>query len=348
MGILWRIARVLLLPIGLILVIPIVLIAILLFLPVALTYGVRRRYRLITNRRPLAALRARLGWGRSVRRLARTLGMTVHELTIFQPIYREVFIPKRRGGKRRLLIPDEPTKSLQRRILRRLLTGLHSHWAACGFETCRSIVHAAQPHSGQAVVIKIDIRHFFPSTAAHRVEAYFRRIGWSGEAAALLTRLTTTEGGLPQGAPTSPRLSNLINYYLDVQLGNLAARRSGEYTRYADDITISYPKDYPRHVRGTIQQARRILKSKGYQIHHRKLRILRQHQRQTVTGLVVNDGVNLPRKTRRWLRAVEHRHRNRHREPTLSVSQLQGWRALAAMIKTAKELDRSNEEPTSE
>jgi retron-type reverse transcriptase len=217
------------------------------------------------------------------------------------------------------------------------LAGLNSHWAACGFEPFRSIVRAAEPHAGQAVVIKIDIRHFFPSTAAERVEAYFRRIGWNSEAASLLTRLTTTEGGLPQGAPTSPRLSNLVNYYLDVQLDNLAAHRYGEYTRYADDITISYPEDYPRHVRGTIQQARRILKSKGYQIHHRKLRILRRHQRQVVTGLVVNDGVNLPRKTRRWLRAVEHRYRTRRGEPTLTMAQLHGWRALVAMVDMAKE-----------
>jgi hypothetical protein len=343
MIILWRIVRGLLLAVGLVLLLPIGLVLLVLFIPFALTSGIRRRYRLRTNRRPLAALRTRLGWGRSVRRLARTLDLSVHELVVFQPVYREVFIPKRRGGKRRLLIPDDPTKSLQRRILRRLLTGLNAHWAACGFEQSRSIVRAAEPHAGQAVVVKIDIRHFFPSTTAARVEAYFRRIGWDSEAAALLTRLTTTEGGLPQGAPTSPRLSNVVNYYLDVQLANLAGRRYGEYTRYADDITISYPKDYPRHVRGAIQQARSILKSKGYQIHGRKLRILRRHQRQTVTGLVVNDGVNLPRKTRRWLRAVEHRYRTRRREPTLSPSQLQGWRALAAMAQSAREVEASDE-----
>jgi retron-type reverse transcriptase len=345
---LWRIILVFLLPIGVILLLPIALVAILLFLPFALTSGIRRRYRLRTNGRPLAALRTRLGWGRSVKRIARTLDLSVHELVVFQPVYREVFVPKRRGGKRRLLIPDDPTKSLQRRILRRLLSGLNAHWAACGFERYRSIVRAAEPHVSKAVVIKIDIRHFFPSTAADRIEAYFRRIGWDSEAAALLTRLTTTEGGLPQGAPTSPRLSNLVNYYLDVQLENLAGRRYGEYTRYADDITISYPKDYPRHVRGTIQQARRILKSKGYEIHGRKLRILRQHQRQTVTGLVVNDVVNLPRKTRRWLRAVEHRYRTRRREPTLTPSQLQGWRALAAMVQSANEDDVSDEGSASE
>lgn len=331
MGILWQIIRWPFLVVGIVLLIPLALVLLVLFIPYGLTADVRRRYRLGTNNRPIATLRTRLGWGRGAGRLARVLDMPLHELALFEPVYREVFIPKRRGGKRRLLIPDDRTKNVQRRILKRLLGRLNAHRAACGFENGYSIVDAASPHVGQAVLVKIDIRDFFPSTAAARVEAYFRRIGWNGEAAALLTRLTTTQGGLPQGAPTSPRLSNLVNYYLDVQLENLASRRHGEYTRYADDIAFSFPEDYPRHVRGIIQQARRILKAKGYEVHGRKLRILRRHQRQVVTGLVVNDGVRLPRQTRRWLRAVEHRYRT-GRQPTLLPQQLQGWRALAAMV----------------
>jgi retron-type reverse transcriptase len=319
------------------------LVLLVLLIPYALTANIRRRYGLATNNRPIAALRTRMGWGRSVNRLARVLDVTYHELVTFEPVYREVFIPKRSGGKRRLMIPDDRTKQLQRRILRRLLNRLNAHWAACGFESGRSIADAAGPHVQQAVVVKMDIRDFFPSTSAARVEAYFRRIGWNKDAAALLTKLTTTDGGLPQGAPTSPRLSNVVNYYLDVQLDRLVGRRYGEYTRYADDITFSFPEDYPRHVRGIIQQARRILKVKGYKVHGRKLRILRQHQRQLVTGLVVNDGVRLPRERRRWLRAVEHRYRT-NRQATISPMQLHGWRALAAMIDSEREREDSEDE----
>jgi len=185
------------------------------------------------------------------------------------------------------------------------------------------------------VVIRIDLIDFFPSTTASRVEAYFRRIGWNAEAAELLTRLTTHEGGLPQGAPTSPRLSNLVNFYLDVQLTRLAARYRGVYTRYADDLTYSFPRDYPRRMRGIDQKTRRILKHRGYQINYKKLRILRRHQRQTVTGLVVNDHPQLPRRTRRWLRSVRH-HVRTGRPITLTEEQLLGWTAFELMTLRAQ------------
>ena len=182
-------------------------------------------------------------------------------------------------------------------------------------------------------MIRLDIIDFFPSTDANRIDAYFRRIGWNAEAAALLTKLTTYESGLPQGAPTSPRLSNVVNYRLDVLLTKAAARRKGMYTRYADDLTFSFPKDRPKHMRGIVQKTRRVLKLFGYKLHtDRKLRILRSHQRQQVTGLVVNEKVQLPRATRRWLRAVRH-HASAGRPCSLSPTQLAGWDALEEMIE---------------
>src|SRR5262249_33968570 len=155
-----------------------------------------------------------------------------------------------------LLIPEARLKALQRTILHRLLRRLRAHPAAMGFERGQSIVHNAALHVGRKVVIKLDLVDFFPSTRAGRIERYFRRVGWNGEAAALLTRLCTHEGGLPQGAPTSPRLSNLVNWLLDSRIDRFVRRRKGSYTRYADDITISFPKDYPRRVRGAIQRVR--------------------------------------------------------------------------------------------
>jgi retron-type reverse transcriptase len=290
-------------------------------------------YRLACNGRPFAWLRARFGWGLRVEELARRLDVPADELRRFEPRYTPVTIRKRSGGQRRLLVPDAQTKALQRRLLGRVFRRLRAHPAACGFERGRSIVHNAAPHVGQAVVVRMDVVDFFPATSAARLDAYFRRIGWNREAAALLTRFTTQEGGLPQGAPTSPRLSNLVNYFLDVQLTNLVRRRKGTYTRYADDITLSFPKDYPRKVRGMVQRFRRLLKARGYRMHRRrKLNIRRRHQRQEVTGLVVNERVQLPRRTRRWLRAVEHRHRTTGRA-TLSENQLAGWRALQKMIE---------------
>jgi hypothetical protein len=288
------------------------------------------------------------GKGHGVEELARRLDMPAAELRAFRPNYREFEITKRSGGTRRILAPDNPTKALQRRILRRLLGRLRSHPAAHGFEKGRSIVTNAEAHVGRSVVVRMDLKDFFPATRAKRVRKYFRRIGWNRPAARLLTNLCTFEGGLPQGAPTSPRLSNLVNYRLDARLAGLAARRrlwdlriggqvqvreiGASYTRYADDLTFSFPTDNPGDIRYVIRLTRFIVGREGYELHlHKKLQIRRRHDRQQVTGLVVNERVNLPRATRRWLRAVEHRLAV-HGRSTLTPEQLAGWRAYREMV----------------
>ncbi|MCS7046115.1 MAG: reverse transcriptase family protein [Gemmataceae bacterium] len=292
----------------------------------------RRFYLRRMNRRPVPWWRAFLGRGLPVSELARRLGLEAADVERIEVVYFERRIAKKRGGTRRLLVPATPLKALQRRLLHRLLRRLKAHPAAHGFERGRSIVSNARPHERQAVVIKMDIVDFFSTTPSQRVEFYFRRIGWDAQAAALLTRICTHDGGLPQGAPTSPRLSNLVNYAFDARLDRFVRRFRGTYTRYADDITISFPQNRPRKVRGTIQYVRRLAKAFGYRIHLRgKLRILRQHQQQRVTGLVVNCRAQLPREVRRRLRAVQH-HLRVGRPATLTVAQLEGWLGLLKMI----------------
>lgn len=274
--------------------------------------------------------------GLSTAELARRLDISLQELQSISIDYVEAFIPKRSGGTRRLLVPSHELKAVQRRILRRVLAKLTVHPAVAGFEEGQSIVHNARQHVGKAVVLKMDIEDFFPSTKAERLTKYFQRIGWNRAAAELLTKLTTYEGGLPQGAPTSPRLSNLVNRRLDTRIGRVVTRRKGTYTRYADDITISFPRDNGRRVRGMIQYVRRRLKIEGYRSNRDKQLILRQHQQQRVTGLVVNRKVNLPRETRRRLRAIEHR-LNTGGPATMTREQLEGWKSLLAMIESQRE-----------
>ena len=277
--------------------------------------------------------RAAKGRGKDLDELARRLGMTPDELCAFEPSYRLASIPKRRGGQRRLDIPDHKTKLLQRTILRKLLGNLQTHPCAMGFDPGISIAHNAAMHVGQAVVIKLDIKDFFPTTTAQRVGYYFRRIGWDAECAALLSKLVTHNDALPQGAPTSPRLSNLVNYVLDCQIQRYVEKHKGTYTRYADDITVSYPEDWPKYVRGTVQAVRVVCKRHGYTVHTRKkLRIVRRHQQQRVMGLVVNEKVQLPREKRRWLRAVEHR-LNTTGQASLTKEQLAGWHAYQEMVQ---------------
>ena len=145
-------------------------------------------------------------------------------------------------------------------------------------------------------------------------------------------RLCTHKGGLPQGAPTSPALSNLLNYRLDARLAGAAKRFEAAYTRYADDITFSYEKDDRNAIHAIVRVTKAAAKSEGYELHQRrKLSIRRRHQRQVVTGLVVNRGVGLGRSRRRWLRAVEH-HVAKGRTATLDERELAGWRSYAAMV----------------
>jgi RNA-directed DNA polymerase len=320
------------------------------------------------------------GRGMGADQLARRLDIEKRELRRFKPHYRQFTIPKRSGGARRILAPDDDLKKLQRRILRRLLGRLRAHPAAMGFERNRSIVTNARLHVGRAAVLRMDVVDFFPTTSTRRVRKYLRRIGWNRQAARLLVRLCCHDGGLPQGAPTSPRLSNLVNYRLDARLAGMARKLGAVYTRYADDITVSFSEDADArelaidwldeywkspatgeliHIlpetatAGTIRYmrdfVRHVAQTEGYRVHGRKkTSVRRPHHCQTVTGLVVNEKVNLPRSTRRWLRAVEHRIKlaqqpraelpkelryARRKQPTLSPAQLDGWKALQSMIE---------------
>lgn len=269
--------------------------------------------------------------GHDLSSLAARLEMTVDQLRAVEPRYHTFTLPRRSGGERRIDAPDDRLKALQRRILRRVLGGLRVHHAAHGFVQERSIVTNARPHVGRAVVITMDIRDFFGNITAARIRRYLRVIGWSRGAAAELVRLTTCQGALPQGAPTSPKLSNLVNHLLDARLWALARSFGGAYTRYADDITISLSEDLHEQAFLVLRLAGQIVGECGYEVNEDKTQVRRRHQRQEVTGLVVNEGIRLPRETRRWLRAVEHRMRTSG-ECSLTEAELDGWLALTAMV----------------
>ncbi len=269
--------------------------------------------------------------------LVRRTGLSVQELSAVTPTYRSVRVPKRSGGERILRVPDDATKAIQRRLLHSVLDGVPTHPAAHGFERGHSIVSNALPHVGQAIVIRMDLVDFFGSTRQRRVRRLFRVLGWDADTAALLTTLTTDGGVLPQGAPTSPRLANLVNVRLDARLAALAASRGATYTRYADDLTFSLAWDDRAAVADLLAATKKIVRQQDYRLHlDRKLQIRRKHHRQTVTGLIVNDHAALPRSKRRWLRAVEH-HLYTGRDATLSRDQLAGWQALESMIENQRQ-----------
>lgn len=240
-------------------------------------------------------------------------------------------IPKRNGKPRMLYSPNPRLKLLQRLLLRKVFARLPVHPSCMGFRRGQSTCRHALMHTGKAVVVRIDIKDFFHTTTGMKVYEYFRSIGWDHQSAELIQTICTRNNRLPQGAPTSPILSNLVNYRMDARLAGLAKKSQATYSRYADDLIFSFEKDNRRFIRGVIRRVVTILNESGYIINRSKLQVMRQHNRQLVTGLVVNRKVQLPRKTRRWLRSVEH-HLMTGKSATLTREQLAGWKAYLKMI----------------
>jgi retron-type reverse transcriptase len=267
----------------------------------------------------------------SIEDLAKRLKMSRTSLVRHDAQYRTRTIPKRSGGKRILHVPDDATKQLQRKLLQQLIERFPIHDCVHGFRKGHSIVDNAAKHIGKEVIVKLDIADFFPLTNSERVKSAFRGAGFNKSAASLLNGLTCYEGGLPQGAPTSPALSNYVNKNMDEKLAEAAITRGAVYTRYADDITFSFGKYSRYDIHNLLIATGKILRNYGYRLNNKKKRIIRQHRQQLVTGLVVNERVNLPRKTRRWLRAVKHRLET-GREATLTNAEFRGWLSFLKMV----------------
>lgn len=281
-----------------------------------------------------------------IRELATRLELPVDTLQTLRPQYRTFTIPKHSGASRRIDAPDDATKDIQTRILKTVVSKFRLHPAAHGFRVARGITGNAKPHVGRAIVIRLDIRDFFPSISGKRIADALVARHWSREAAECIATLCTVDGRLPQGAPTSPALSNLVCHRLDARLAGLVKvwgkPDQGEdpiwrYTRYADDLTFSASVYHPGSVRGLCACVKRILREEGFHLHASKTKIMRPHHRQIVTGLVVNERINLPRHTRRQLRAVRHRLQTGAAEPTLTREQMAGWSGMLHLVAEAQQ-----------
>jgi RNA-directed DNA polymerase len=214
--------------------------------------------------------------------------------------YYAFFRTRKRGGGSRLIAAPTPTlKHVQQWLHRELLSNLVLHPASHGFTRGRSIASNAAPHVRASTMLKLDLQDFFGSVDRARVYRIFRRIGYCRQVASLLASLTTLRGMLPQGAPTSPVLANAAAEGMDHRLASYAAHHDLAYTRYADDLTFSGKALHARKTRLAIDF---IVRDENFRPNDRKARYLRSHQRQLVTGVVVNERLNANRRWRRALR----------------------------------------------
>lgn len=236
--------------------------------------------------------------------------------------YREFYIPKRSGGRRRISAPRTGTYKHMLHALNLLLSAVYTPSAhAMGFAPGRSIVTGAKVHVGQHFVFNTDLHDFFPSVRRARVKSrlLLPPFSFTEEVAIAIAGLCTLrvdhpsgdDGSsgrptyvLPQGAPTSPLLTNAVCDRLDRRLAGLARRRGANYTRYADDITFSSPHNLYSEGSTFRTELSRILDVEGFTMNEVKTRLQRAGQRQEVTGLVVNRRVNVCRNYVRSLRAV--------------------------------------------
>lgn len=212
--------------------------------------------------------------------------------------YKRFHIQKRSGGIREIDAPTVILKGCQRWILRNILDKVPVSEVAHGFRHSRSILSNAALHTKKVMVLNIDIQDFFPSIQWADVFNIFRELGYGKKVSFYLARLTTLDNRLPQGAPTSPGLSNIAVRHLDLRLSRLGKSLGITYSRYADDMTFSGEGNLP----SVIPLLRRMLKEEGFRINEAKTRVMRDHRRQEVTGLVVNQTPNVRRGRIRWLR----------------------------------------------
>jgi len=268
--------------------------------------------------------------------LAEALGLSIAELRWYAfhredatfLHYHAFTIPKRSGGLRSIWAPNRRLKQIQRWIHREVVERLPVHGAAHGFLAGRSIKSNAAAHAGATTIVKVDLKDFFPTVTFARVRGVFRKAGYREQIATLLALLCTEaprrvleiDGKthylalgprcLPQGAPTSPGLTNTLCQRLDRRLVGLANKYGWRYTRYADDLTFSLPTTHqgPPRLGALLGGIAMIAASEGFAVHPDKTRVSRAGGRQQVTGLVVNGdkGPRVARETKRQIRAALH------------------------------------------
>lgn len=250
----------------------------------------------------------------SLRQISHAMGIQPEQLKsiIFEPkavtiknysIYR---IPKKTGGDRMVSKPATLLKELQLWILRNILCRIPVHPSANGFVSEKSIVTNASPHIGKEIVVNFDLEDFFGSISYVRVKGLFKSFGYSNTAStifALLCSVTLEDhtSYLPQGSPASPAITNLIVRKMDRRLDGLASSLGFTYTRYADDLTFS---GNDKNISSLVYGVNKIIQEEGFKINESKTRFLRYSSRQEVTGLVVNEKLNINRQTLRRFRAL--------------------------------------------
>ena len=216
--------------------------------------------------------------------------------------YHTVVIHRGRGHRNRILsVPNKLLKIVQRRLLERYLYQLETSEYSTAYCKEKSLLDNASPHIGKECILKLDISHFFDSITDDSVYLVFKQFGLSVPATSLLTHLCTYNGKLPQGAPTSPYIANLVMKHFDEKLGKWCKNHNITYTRYCDDMTFSGDRSAVRNS-NIIRKVKVLLNNMDMKLNDKKTIFISSSQQQRVTGIVVNEKPAIPREMRRSIR----------------------------------------------
>jgi len=242
----------------------------------------------------------------TITQLALCIGISPRLLTSFihkpENHYRTFKIPKKCGGEREIASPRFFLKTIQFWLKSYFLDGLKVHDACHAYATGRSIISNANLHVGKCYVANIDIENFFGSITKDHVFRLLRKHEIGQHLAGAISRLVVLNGSIPQGAPTSPVISNAVLFEVDQVMSVISAKKGLVYTRYADDITIS--GDSKAEIIELIGVFSAELQKFGMTLKDTKTRVASNRASQRVTGLVVNSGVMPPKDYRKKIRAI--------------------------------------------
>ncbi len=213
--------------------------------------------------------------------------------------YHTVYLPKSDGSKRKLSVPDLILKPVQKSIADNILIQYPISKYAKAYKPGSSIQKNARPHVGKKKILKLDIEGFFDHILYSRVkDTVFYEEKYSESIRILLTMLCYYNDSLPQGAPTSPAITNIIMYDFDETVGAFCNEKNIAYTRYCDDMTFSGCFDE----REIISFVKGELRKLGLFLKNRKTAVVPATKRQCVTGIVVNEKMNITKDYRKKVR----------------------------------------------
>ncbi|MEQ8954573.1 MAG: retron St85 family RNA-directed DNA polymerase, partial [Gammaproteobacteria bacterium] len=251
--------------------------------------------------------------------------------------YRSFELKKKDGTKRDIDTPRTYLKVIHWWILDNILNRVQLADNIFGFVSGRSAIQNAEYHLGAKHVLNVDIQQFFPSITKDQVHTIFISIGYEDEVAEMLSELCCLDGRVPQGAPTSPAIANLVLRELDVELSLLAKKSGYRYSRYADDLTFSSQSWIRKEFLNLVESA---VKDAGFDLKPQKTRFSGSEGRMEVTGVVINEKPQPKRAWRKRVRARIHRLSLSARLTRRELSYLQGIIGIAGQFPKSAQMQQ--------